>query len=322
MIHATEPRRMASPPAELIESNFPGATAAIILATSVMMAAACGVPLSGSGPQFLACVAILVFGLPHGALDIEVIRRLAYNTSGTATIVAVYLGIAVLTALVWLAAPVVALAGFVVIAVFHFAEDWEAVESKFLATSIAAALMAAPTVVHHDSVAAIFVALTDAPAGAYLADGLLLAAPTLLAMAAVGVVAMTKGGHYAAAAAATASLAALITLPPVTGFAVFFCLFHSPRHFIAARRAAQRWRPWRWLPIVAPVTGAALAIVSGVYVLHGGLTVTQRLTAATFMALAILTVPHMLAPVVLKRRALGQRRRSQALAALGTRALR
>ncbi len=284
-------------------STFPGATAALSATVALLVAAAAGLPLSGPTALVAACAAILVFGLPHGALDIELIRLHGTRDHGVAAILAVYLGIAAVMTIAWLIAPVAALSGFIVIAVIHFAEDWEAVASRFLATGMAVALIAAPATLHRGEVAAIFVALTRAPAAARLADGLLLVAPVALAIAAVGILAMIAAHRFMGAAVATVSLIALLALPPVTGFAVFFCLFHSPRHFVGALVAARRWRISRWLPVVVPVTCAAFAIVTGVYLIRGGLALPERLTAATFMALSILTVPHMLAPALLNRTA-------------------
>jgi Brp/Blh family beta-carotene 15,15'-monooxygenase len=318
MVHAVSLGPRGSRLVAMDQSAFPGATVAFGATVTLLVAAAAGLPLSGSTALLGACAAILVFGLPHGALDIELIRRRGTSNHGLASILAVYLGIAAMTAVAWLIAPVAALFGFIVIAVVHFAEDWDAVRSRFLATGLAVALIAAPAMLHRSEVAAIFVALTRAPAAARVADGLQLVAPVALAVAAAGILAMVAAHRFIAAAAAAASLIALLALPPVTGFAVFFCLFHSPRHFVGALLATQRWRIARWIPVVVPVTGAALAIVTGIYLLHGGLAVPQRLTAATFMALSILTVPHMLAPALLQRldartsggRALRLRRRS------------
>ncbi|QYE33529.1 Brp/Blh family beta-carotene 15,15'-dioxygenase (plasmid) [Polymorphobacter sp. PAMC 29334] len=302
MVHAVShgPRGIRTTTME--KSTFPGATVALSATVALLVAAVTGVPLSGSTALVAACAAILVFGLPHGALDIELIHRRGRTSHGLASILSVYLGIAAITTAAWLVEPVAALAGFIVIAVIHFAEDWEATDSRFLATGLAVALIAAPAMLHHAQVADIFVALTKAPAAARLADGLLLVGPVALAIAAAGILAMIAARRFTSAAAAIASLIALTALPPVIGFAAFFCLFHSPRHFVGALRAARRGRVAQWLPVVVPVTGAALAIVTCIYLIRGGLAVPERLTAATFMALSILTVPHMLAPILFKRR--------------------
>ena len=286
-----------------VQPGIPGVVPAVIATAGILAAALAGIAFDTSAATVVACVAILMFGLPHGALDIELIRVEGDGRLGVARILAVYLSIAGGVAALWLIAPVAALASFIIVAVVHFADDWTALPSRVLAGGLAGALIAAPALLHRAAVAAIFVALTGSGGAARLADLLSSVAPAALALAAVSLAWLIAAGRTRTAAAAAASLAALVVLPPVPGFAVFFCLFHSPRHFVAALQAARRWRVTRWLPIVAPVTAAALAGVTLLYLRHGELAVSQRLTAATFMMLAILTMPHMLAPLALRRRA-------------------
>ena len=254
--------------------------------------------LAQPGVTIAACAAIGAFGFPHGALDIELIRG---GHERVAAILAVYLGVAAGMAGLWLVAPLIALGAFLTIAVLHFAEDWTTAGSRIAATGIAVAVLATPALLHHADVAAIFVGLTGTPVAAAFATGLASVAPAALAVAAWGIARMLARRAFADAAAAAASLVALAVLPPAAGFAVFFCLFHSPRHFAAARREANRWQAARWAPVVIPVMLAAAAIVVVLYVLHPAPTVSGRLTAAIFTALSILTAPHMLAPALVDR---------------------
>ena len=54
-----------------------------------------GVPLSGGVATTVACLSLLVFGLPHGTLDLEIIRkRLTGPWTGMVTLVLIYLGLA------------------------------------------------------------------------------------------------------------------------------------------------------------------------------------------------------------------------------------
>lgn len=281
-------------------STFPGAPVALVVTGALFAAAAAGLSLSGSTALVVACGAILSFGLPHGALDIELIRNQGTGGHGFVAVVTLYLAIVAVTATAWLFAPVTALAGFIVIAVFHFADDWKMVQSRFLSTGLGVALIAAPTLLHRDAVADIFIVLTGDPSAAGLASALFFVAPMSLAIAVAGIAVMIETPRFDAASAAAASLIGLVALPPIAGFAVFFCLFHSPRHFIEALAKAKRWRVERWMPVVLPVTLAAGAIVTAIFVFHGAPTIPERVTAATFMALAILTVPHMLAPLAFR----------------------
>lgn len=254
----------------------------------------------GSGPPtLLACLAIAVFGLPHGTFDLHLLRQRGQDGATLSFLLALYLGCAAATAVLWWVHPAAALTVFLLIAVVHFAEDWVETRSSFLSAGIALAIIAAPAVLHLAALQEIFTALTGSGDAARLGDVLVLVAPIALAVAAAGVFALVQNGRGDTALAAACSVGVMLVLPPVVGFALFFCLFHSPRHFRAALRDL-RWRHARqWLPVVVPLTLAAIGIVAGLYAVGAQVDVAIRMVAATFMALSILTVPHMAVPVIL-----------------------
>jgi Brp/Blh family beta-carotene 15,15'-monooxygenase len=255
----------------------------------------------------LSCIAILLLGLPHGALDIALIQHDGEAAArGLLPVIALYVGCALSALAVWMIAPVAALALFLVLAVAHFAEDWKAAGSPFLAVALAAALLTAPALLNQGALHVIFAALTGRPQGGELSDILLLAAPPALCGGLVAIAALARAGRGDLAAAAGFSLTALLILPPALGFALFFGLCHSPRHFKEALRTLSRRRVTQWLPVAAPTTIAALAIGAALYrwVPAGG--ASTRLTSATFTLLWVLTVPHMLVPLILRVRRRGQ----------------
>lgn len=269
-----------------------------LVSTAVLIAVqACGGNFASDRATIAASVAILALGLPHGAFDLELIRaRRGNGVFCFAVPLGLYLIVAAAMAGLWAVVPLVALVAFLAVAVVHFAEDWTATGSPFLATGLAAALVATPAIGHQGDVAAIFVALTGDPAAAVTARLLLAAAPVTLAVAAAAIAALVADDRRTDAAAATASLAALLVLPPAVGFATFFCLFHSPRHFSGALRRLAWPRAAQWGPVAVPVVLAALGVVAILYRLHAAGAAPLRLTSATFMALSVLTVPHMLVP--------------------------
>lgn len=197
----------------------------------------------------------------------------------------------------WWVAPTLALGVFLIIAVLHFAEDWSETRSPFLAIGMAVAVVAAPALLHRAEVSAIFVALAGARDAAMFGDLLLLAAPIGCAVAIAGILSLGAARRFDRAAAAVTSLVALIALPPTLGFAIFFGLFHSPRHLGEALRALALPRARQWLPLAVPTMLGATGLVVLLYRLGGGgLSAAMGLTSATFMALSILTVPHMAVP--------------------------
>lgn len=270
------------------------------LVAAVIGAVLTGFPLESSSATVVAASSILLFGLPHGTFDLELIRRdRASRGVGLIPLLALYLSCAVAMYLLWQVRPVAALLFFIVIATWHFAEDWQDADSGLLAAGLAAATLTAPVILHRQATAAIFEAVAGTADAAIVVQLLVLAAPVALILALIATVSLFLDGHRERGLAAAATLAAMTLLPPDTGFALFFCLFHSPRHFSAALRSLTWQRPAQWLPVVAPLTLAAGGITALLYRFGPPLDVPTRLAASAFLVLSILTVPHMAVPLIL-----------------------
>lgn len=263
-----------------------------------------GVPLGGTTPTIAACAAILVFGLPHGALDLEIIKR-ERGTGRLAMggLLILYVGLAAVMAAVWQLAPVAALAMFLIVAVVHFAEDWPELRSRFLAQGMAIALLAAPALLHVTELEQLFEMLSGSRDGALVANLLLLLAPTSVAVASVAVWTLWRAGARDQAVVGALMLVGMILLPPVVGFAFFFCLCHSPKHLgLALSRVARAPSAPR---LIVLITLAALGIAAALFAGNVRDDLPAQVVAASFMTLSLLTVPHMIVPVVIE--ALAQR---------------
>lgn len=243
---------------------------------------------------------LLVVGVPHGSFDLALLRR-AGATGSTAYLVLVYVGCAAAMYTIWQIAPTLALATFLFMAVVHFAEDWADCGSRFIATGIAAAIVAAPALLHGTRLGELFVVLTDDTGAAMLADVLLLVGPVAIAIAVLGIGLLWQAGCRDRAISAGCGLAAMLLLPPVPGFALFFCLVHSPMQFRghAHTLGLRGFRNWRG--IVVPISLGGLTVAGIIYVLNNGVSITASVFAVSFMTLSVLTVPHMLVPVLVNR---------------------
>lgn len=241
--------------------------------------------------------ALFVIGVPHGSFDLALLRR-AGNTGTTAQLVLLYLTCAMAMYMVWRITPTLALATFLVMAVAHFADDWADCGSRFIANGIAAAIVAAPAVLHGTSLGALFVVLTGEADAVVLAEVLLLVAPVGIAVALVGLGALWQAGRKDLAISAGCGLAAMLLLPPVLGFALFFCLVHSPMQFRSHADALGLRGFKDWSGIVLPISLGGLGVAAVVLVLNDGATLTTDVFAASFMTLSVLTAPHMLMPML------------------------
>ena len=111
------PFPLSSP--QVLRPSFPRALIAAVVLFGIGQLV--GVQLSGGMATALACLALLIFGLPHGTLDLEIIRkRLMGPWTGMVTLALMYLGLAAGMYGLWRVEPVLALAAFIAIAVVHF----------------------------------------------------------------------------------------------------------------------------------------------------------------------------------------------------------
>ena len=266
------------------------------VAVAVLLVGIATPALSSSGATGMACVLLLVFGLPHGALDIATIRRIAPNAQQL--VVGTYLAAAATMFVVWWISALAGLAVFYTVSIIHFADDWQNDHERFFGSAIALALLSAPTILHGDDLQGLFVALTNDHRAAFLANILELVAPVSIAIALVGLATMRSPQR---SIAGFCGLVAMLILPPVIGFAVFFCLFHSPRHFREGWAALGSNVASGTTVRVVAMTLAGFGIAAMIYAVSGQLRLPTSLFAASMMTLSVLTVPHMLSQTILER---------------------
>ncbi len=171
--------------------------AGTILTTLAMIAiAASGRSLDGDAVIIAACLALLAFGLPHGSLDIALLRKSARLGFGsTCTTVSLYLAAGSAMYAVWELLPVLALALFLVVSVAHFAEDWRDDLSPLMAVGTASTLLTAPTLLHATTLDLIYVQLTGSADARLIVVMSTWLMPLAVLLATFGIVALAKDGH-------------------------------------------------------------------------------------------------------------------------------
>jgi beta-carotene 15,15'-dioxygenase len=179
-----------------------------------------------------AALAVIVLGAPHGALDVAVAahrHRLNPNWNVGRFLVA-YVGFAVGIAALWYLLPGVCLATFLAVSAFHFGGDWVTARRSLSRLVFGAAILLAPTITHFDQVEAIFSWLAPATEAATIARVMLGLSPLVICAALF--VAAGRLAQGPESSEFIAVLAAALVLPPITFFALYFCLLHSVRHML------------------------------------------------------------------------------------------
>ena len=303
---------------------------ALTLAAVALLAAGVAVPPAAQVAVLAAAVAGL--GLPHGAFDAVIGEDLFRSRLGRwwgVWFSAGYLGLAAAVVGLWIIAPPVALASFFAAAAWHFgttdARRTDAPSGWAWAIEAAARgamPIAVPAAFHPVAVAQLVsctmpgdhpwltpAAVSDAGWAALAAIGPPLLAAAIWHAAAAGRSRGSVARRHALTAAELPTLAALFALaPPLVGFVVYFCGWHSMRHELhlvgrvnpADPAAGLRTVLLRALP--ATLTTVALAAAAFAWLTRAGSPTAGAAVQVVFVGLSALTVPHMLLEVVAERR--------------------
>lgn len=267
--------------------------------------------VSAALPQGLqhvcALLAIIMLGVPHGALDGEIARTILRPRLGWAWFPAFslpYLSLFALVLLAWHLAPVPTLAAFLAASVWHFGFE-DAASGAYLEVMTRGGLpIGVPMLAHPAATTAVFATV----AGAALPqppDWLWTASLAWLALALVWALCTALRGHWQALVVPCLLGGIFVVLPPLTAFAIYFVAVHAPAHTAALIRSperAPRVRDDRSAILLAlPITALTLLIGAGLWPFYSG-PVPEHLLALTLQGLAALTLPHMLLDGWLTRR--------------------
>jgi Brp/Blh family beta-carotene 15,15'-monooxygenase len=245
---------------------------------------------------------VALLGLPHGALDHRVASALwpLITRRHHAVFIAGYIGLAIAVVVLWIIAPSIALAAFLIYSALHFSDDWRAEVGLWQSLPLGISVIALPALVFQSDVAVLFGFLTAEPTATLFAALLYKIAITAIIASALCLVVNLRPAPWVTVEYAVLVATALIT-PPLIYFVVYFCLLHSPRHFLLTADQL-KLTTLQALRAMWPILMSTLAMTAlGALVLA---VFTPAFEPATlqivFIGLAALTVPHMLLTAVFR----------------------
>jgi len=244
--------------------------------------------------NMLAAVAIVIAGIPHGTLDVEIAAAHfgQKGITGKIRIIGGYLLCAAFMVFLWILLPELALISFLIISIVHFSRDWRGGVDPFLAMMVGWALVALPALASPDDVAMIFAALTGSNNGAVIAA--LLGAASVPAALGSLVFAYWAFRHddKQSALEVLACIVAALFLPPLVAFAIFFCGLHSPRHMADALRETGDLSPLKKTAIICAVFALSLGLGVLMFLYQGDVPADMGIIRTAFILISTLTVPH------------------------------
>ena len=250
--------------------------------------------------SLVALAFVVVIGLPHGAFDGAIARHLGYarTLGGLIKFITVYLSLAAAVVAFWVWQPGVALALFLLISAIHFGSG-----DATAASGIARAVQIAA----HGGVAVFGISLFHlqqvTPLYAALANGdvMLVVMMTkifplfIMPVAALYLIVAIRDAELRPRLVELALLCLLLSVvPPLVGFAIYFCVIHTGRHMRHIwDRVSSHTAPRQiisqavWFTLASWGGGAVMMLW-----LDSG-NISQDLLQVIFVGLAALTVPHM-----------------------------
>ena len=249
-----------------------------------------------------ALAAIVLIGLPHGALDGAIAIHLGFTRKllHFMRFLALYVAMAGLVVGAWLLAPTACLMGFLTISMLHFGAGDARHGTGWLRSAEILAhgglVIVGISQIHYDEVDVIFGYLTGRDT-ALLWQGINFLT-VIVGMAVVVCLAQALWHRrWRGAAVELVALAALFALtPPLVGFAVYFCCVHSVRHVYGIANSLRRdISRFSMLNQAAAFTVASWA-AGGVAIWCFADMANPKpvVLRVVFIGLAALTVPHMI----------------------------
>ena len=244
-------------------------------------------------PMFL----IILAGFPHGAADGVLIYRLARQRKlYSIAIFLAYIFVGAFTALIWFLQPWIGLGGFLLLSIYHFGllDTLKSRNSGYRIQRIIV-LGSLPIIIislaHPHEVTRIFQIISGKD-GASISSTI----PTISVIwgiLLIWLMIFKRAFQLRMLAEMAGLIAVLIVLPPIWGFAFYFCVLHSPRHFKEIFSVVASLRRAPWLAIAAlTLCSAGLVVIMLQWADHK--TFDEGMIQSTFIVLATLTTPHML----------------------------
>lgn len=278
------------------------------LALAIALPATFGAGVSLMDAPLLAGAAMLLLGVPHGAFDVALAhRRWSIGTPrALSAFLALYVGLAAAFAALWFALPQLALPVFIAMSGYHFAGDWKRDIPLLPRTIVGVAIIAAPALLHRDPVIQIFSWLVPVDVAVATAEAMAAACIPLLQAAAL-IVLVTAWTRPGAAMEMAVTLALAVFAAPLVFFVTYWCGLHSPRHMLSVRDELRPRSARAFLRLSSPYAPLTIVGVVAGALAWPHLDVGQAMLAAIFVALAALTVPHMLLVDLRRPRGAGSR---------------
>ncbi len=246
----------------------------------------------------VSLLASSIIGLAHGGLDWPLAKLWGLRATIWQSLyfAIAYSGCILLTCVLWLYLPLIALLIFLLMSWVHFARDWRAELSRMDTYVLAAVLLCVPTINFYLDVEKIFTLLLSRSDASLLIEPMVYIAylsVCILLLKLIYWVCARQQGWIVLEVTTLIGLA--LVLHPIIYFSVYFCFLHAPKHWQVMRQLGVYHHLPEGLYKALWPTGCCV-LIGGVVTYYVGAAVSfdDALSKTLFIGLAVLTVPHWL----------------------------
>ena len=240
---------------------------------------------------------VLLAGIPHGAADILIARRMIRSNYLWLSLFSIsYLFIAAFIVVIWFLVPLSSLIMFLIISISHFGlmdtKKTKTLPFRYLRVIIYGSTpIIIPATFHTIDVNNLF-ALLIFEEHTVLATFIANLFPIWFLSCVIFFVTGGKSLKYQFLEILIFAIV-LAYLPPLWGFAIYFCLVHSSRHILHLLNSLGSLKYNDYVLLLVTVLASILAILIGAFHFTNN-SFDIGIIRATFIGLAALTIPHML----------------------------
>lgn len=236
---------------------------------------------------------VATFGLSHGSLDWALARHWGIRRTFTESIIFItsYAMIVLITLGLWSWVPTIALVIFLVMSVFHFANDWRNEITTNSALILGLSTVTVPGIAYQKEILDIFKLLITDSSALHLSHFLHIVGFLSLAASSLIAIQQFKISRFFSLEIITLLVIGVV-LPPIIYFSIYFCVLHSTKHMFAMKEIGLYQHffqtTWSavWPTVVCIIVGACFCYQENT------LSFSESLIRNTFIGLAALTVPH------------------------------
>lgn len=251
---------------------------------------------------FILIILLISTGLPHGAIDPGLARRVGLWSGGRGLLKFSigYLLISLMIVAFWFLLPGLIVILMLFLSAWHFSADWTEYYPRLACLAISTAVICLPTLFYPSDCIEIFNVL--APMSSYM----IVSTMAVLSIAATLFVSLfilsSRKKNVAVIIELVALLLVAIALPPIAYFTVYFCLLHSPLHL---KNSLEKLGYFEVLLYAVPFTILSLGGGAYLFMFLPRIEISYQLMQVVFVGLFALTVPHMLLINLINQKKLG-----------------